>query len=280
MWLLLKFLFRYIHITAEWALIKARKNRGGGEEEYVQGLLDSRNEDRNNDVLFFYDAKTDIDPIHAIIPYNKIELKKPNPDCKNTALISKYQTARENIKVLTEAAARTAETKASKCDIKSAALFRRDHGYGQELAERWEKEPVSNKRRRVKEEGLKLKVKAFLKSCSKESECGAGEDLHQWQDRYIDDDNVTFYLLNALEAAIRRDDGDYTTPLSQVISTHYNMLPFLRTMYNTFVGSVYNFVQTGEQIDAFVSRLKIQNRFGFPQHFAAYFIDKIRTSDI
>lgn len=263
-----------IYTEEEWALkLEARKNPGG-EEAYVKELLDSRKEDANKSVLHYFDANNDIDPIHALIPYGTIELKVPNAGCRNQQVLANYEDQLKKVKDLALEASKKADEKVTKHNKRNESTFRKNHGYSQELADTWKHEPISNKRRRVKEEGIELKIKAFLTSCAKESEGeSAPAEVLQWQDRYIDNDNASYYLLNALDRAVQQGNGDYTTLLSNAVSQH-DMKGFLLSIHAAFADNVYDFVHSGEHEDAFVCRFTM-NKFVFSQHFATYFVDKI-----
>jgi hypothetical protein len=113
-----------------------------------------------------------------------------------------------------------------------------------------------------------------LKSCTKESEVEPAAEVLQWQDRYIDNDNASYYLLNALDSAVRQGNGDYTTLLSNAIF-QYDMKVFLLSIHAAFADNIYDFVHSGEQKNAFVSRFKMKSKIVFSQHFATYFVDKI-----
>jgi hypothetical protein len=263
-----------IYNAEEWALKLEARKAPGGEEAYVKELLDSRKEDANKSVLHYFDANNDIDPIHALIPHGSIELKVPNAGCRNERVLANYQDNLKKVKDLALEASKNADEKVNKLDKRNEFTFRKNHGFSQELADRWKQEPISNKRRRLKEEGLEFKIKAFLKSCAKESEVEPAAEVLQWQDRYIDNNNASYYLLNALDCAVRQGNGDYTTLLSEAIF-QFEMKRLLFSIHAAFADNIYDFVHSGEQKDAFVGRFKMKSKLVFSQYFATYFVDKV-----
>ena len=120
------------------------------------------------------------------------------------------------------------------------------------------------------------KVQQFLKDCSVQDDEISG--ILQWKPKYFED-NISFYLLNALDTATR-NAGDLATALVNAVEC-YSSHRLLPVIYKTFQESKYRFVEVDETQEAFVGRFARKGTSAkqvFSSAFASYFLEKILSS--
>jgi len=265
---------------AEYALIAADKT-AGGRHKYIERLLARRATDENNQVLFYYDARNEFDITLGTIPYRNAEiLKKPGNACMNTTVLQNYALKLDEFRQKREKASDEAKLRAEVVTKRNERSFFENHGYSSILAASWEE---NKKKRRISslmgndETRAQLceQVQHFLNKCStgNNDECG----VMQWKDAYIDD-NVSYYLLNALDAA-RRKTGDFKSALINAVDT-FSSQQLLSAIYRTFKDSEYRFVYIGETQSEFINRFHPRRGIGkqvFNSTFADQFLEEIKS---
>ena len=202
--------------------------------------------------------------------------KKPKSHCSSTISPTTSSSSGE----LNQMATQKALAKAEKIIKREANEYFKRFGHNASLNELWE----SNKSRRIDsrlgDDNTRVqqheKVQKFLKYCSVEDEEGCG--VSQWQPKYIEDD-ISYYLLNALDTATRTT-GDLTTALVNAVAC-YSAKRLLKVIYETFKDSKYRFVEVDETQEVFVDRFTrkgISVNQIFSSTFASHLLEKISSS--
>ena len=243
---------------------------------FVQILCDS------DAPLCYYDPRSEFDIEEGTIPYHSSKHKKLKRNLKSKPRSSATITPEtfSSCQELKLSASKRAQVFAEKHKKREANSFFKTHGYNSSLNERVE----NNKSRRIE---LRLgddrtrvqqheKVKQFLKDCSVEGDDGSG--IFQWEQKYSND-QISYYLLNALDTATR-NAGDLKTALVNAVDL-YSAQRLLPVIYGTFKESKYRFVEVDETQEAFVDkfiRKGISAKQVFNSSFASHFLEKILSS--
>lgn len=228
-------------------------------------------------MLFYYEPRNEFDIQKAIIPYVEQKVIKHNVKPRFSSNITPTTSSCGELNRL--GASQKALARAKKIRKREENTFFQTYGYNQSLNERVE----NNKSRRIDSRlgddktrvQQQEKVLQFLKDCSVEDD--EGSDIFQWKPEYMND-HMSYYLLNALDTAVRKA-GDLTTALMNAVDC-YSAQRLLPVIYETFKESKYKFVEVDETQKAFVDRFThkgISAKQVFNSEFSSYLLKKISS---